>query len=54
MAVRDSNEDDSDIDVYNEELLRVKRSEIHKVTSRPIVLPITDVMQWVATHMDFK
>jgi hypothetical protein len=57
MAARDSDEDDNDNEIYNEDLLRVQRSErseIHKITSRPVSLPITNVMQWIATHVDFR
>ena len=54
MEVRDSDEDVSDIDVYYQELLKVKMSEIYKITSRPVALPITDVMQWITTHVDFR
>lgn len=54
MVVRDSDEDDNDNEIYNEELLRVQRSEIHKIASRPVALSITNVMQWIATHVDFK
>lgn len=54
MVVRDSDEEDSDTDVYNEELLKVQRSEIYKIESRPITLLITDVMQWVPTHVNFR
>ena len=54
MAVRDSDKDDNDNEIYNEELLRVHRSQIHKIASRPIALPITDDMQWIATHVDFR
>ena len=54
MAVGDSDEDVNDTDVYDEELLKVQRSEIYKIASRPVMLPITDVMQWIATHVDFR
>ena len=54
MAVRDSDEDISDNDVYDEELLKVQRSEIYKITSRLVTLPIMVVMQWIATHVDFR
>ena len=50
----DSDESDTDKKIYNEELLRLQRSELHKIASRPVVLQITDVMQWIATHVDFK
>lgn len=54
MEVRDSDEEFSDIDIYDEELLKVQRSEIHKIASRPVVLPITYVMQWIAMNVDFR
>lgn len=52
--MRDSEENFNDTDVYDEELLKVQRSEIYKIVSRPVALPIIDVMQWVSTHVDFK
>lgn len=54
MVVRDSDEEFSDTDVYDEELLKVQKSEIHKIASRPVTLPITDVMQWIDMHVDFR
>ena len=27
---------------------------MHKIASRPVVLQITNVLQWIATHVDFK
>ena len=44
MAVRDSDEDVKDTNVYDEELLKVQRSEIYKIASRLVELPIIDVM----------
>lgn len=52
MAIRDSDEEFNDIDIYDE-LLKVQRSEIHKIALRPIMLPITDVMQGIAMQVDF-
>lgn len=37
-VIRDSDESDTDNKIYNEELLRLQRSELHKITSRPVVL----------------
>jgi hypothetical protein len=54
MVVRDNDEDVNNTNVYDEELLKVQRSEIYKITSRPTTLPIMDVMQWVAMHVDFR
>jgi hypothetical protein len=45
MAVMDSDEDLIDTDVYDEELLKLQRSEIYKIIIRPVALPIMDVMQ---------
>lgn len=54
MVVRDSNEDDNDNQVYNGEILRVQRSKILKIASRLVALLITNSMQWVTTHVDFR
>lgn len=54
VAVRDSDEGFSEIDIYDDELVKTQRSEIYKIASRPTILPITDVVQWVATHVDFR
>lgn len=53
MAVQDSDEDFSKIDLYDDELVKIQRYEIYKIASRPTVLPVTDMVQWVATHVDF-
>lgn len=53
MPVRDNDEKFSDTYSYDDELLKVQRSEIHKISSRLVVLPITNVMQWIAMHVDF-
>ena len=54
MAVWDDDEDFSEIDIYDDELVKIQRSKIHKVAVRPTILPIIDVVQWVATHVYFR
>ena len=54
QAVRDNNDNDLDEEVYNEEVLRLQRSGLHLIAARPVVLQATDVLQWIATHVDFK
>ena len=49
QAVRDS--DGSELD---EELLKLQRSGIHLILGRPMVIQTTYVLQWIATHVDFK
>lgn len=53
-VVRDSDESDTDNEIYNEELLRLQRFELYKIASRPVVLQITDVMQWISNHVYFR
>lgn len=53
-VIRDSDERDTDNKIYNEKLLRLQRSELHKIASRHVMLKITYVMQWIATHVDFR
>ena len=43
-VIRESDESETDNEIYNEELLRMQRSELHKISSRRVVLQITDVM----------
>lgn len=52
--IRASDESEIDDELYNEELLRLQRSRLHQIASRPVVLQITNVLQWIATHIDFK
>jgi hypothetical protein len=54
MALRDIDEDFSEIDIYDDELVKIQRFEIYKVASIPVVLLITNAVQWVATHVDFR
>ena len=53
-VIRDSDERKTDNEIYNDELLRLQRSGLHKIASRPVVLQITNVLQWIATHVDFR
>ena len=52
--MRDSDGSDLDKDLYNEELLKLQRSRLHLIAARPVVLQTMDVLQWIATHVDFK
>ena len=54
MEMRDSDEEFSDTNVYDEELKKVQTSDIYKIVLRPITLAITDVMQWIAAHVYFR
>ena len=54
QAVRDSDDSELDEEVYNEELLRLQRFRLHLIAARPIILQMTDVLQWIATHVDFR
>lgn len=53
-TIRASDESDTNDELYNDELLRLQRSWLHKVTLRPVVLQSSDVLQWIATHIDFR
>ena len=53
-AVWDSDDSEAEEEVYNEELLRLQRSGLHLSASRPEIFQITNVLQWIATHIDFK
>ena len=53
-AVRDSDGSELDEELYNKELLRLQRSGLHLIVSRPVVLQTMDVLQWIAMHVDFK
>ena len=52
--IRDNDESETDDEIYNDELLRLQRSGLHKIALRHMVLQITDVLQWIATHVDFR
>jgi trans-aconitate methyltransferase len=52
--IRANDESVIDDEVYNEELLRLQRSKLHIIVARPVILQITDVLQWIATHVDFR
>ena len=54
QAVRDSDGRELDEELYHEELLRLQRSRLHLITTRPVVLQTIDVLQWISTHVDFK
>lgn len=47
MEVRDNDKDFSEIDIYDDELVKIKSSEIHKVAARPTILSIANVVQWI-------
>jgi hypothetical protein len=51
-ALRDDDEYSSEIDIYDDELVKILRSKIHKVAAKTVSLPIMDVMR-VATHVSF-
>ena len=42
--VRDNDDSEAEEEVYNEELLRLQRSGLHLIASRPIILQINDVL----------
>ena len=52
MAVREDEEDCNEPKLYDDELVKIQRSKLHKIASRPTVFPITDVVYWVASHVD--
>ena len=52
--IRDSDESETDNELYNDKLLRLQRLGFHKIASRSMVLQIIDVLQWIATHVYFK
>ena len=37
---------------YDDEMLNMQRFELHKVAFRPTVLHITNIVYWVASHVD--
>ena len=42
--IRARDERDIDDELYNDDLLRLQRSRLHRITSRPVVLQITSVL----------
>lgn len=54
QAVRDSDGSDLDEEVYNDELLRLQRSELHLIAARPVIFQTINMLQWIANHVDFK
>lgn len=54
MAVWDDDEDFNEIDIYDDELVKIQSSGIYKIVFGCSFLPIIDVVQWVATHADFR
>ena len=52
--IRGSDESDTNDELYNDKLLRLQRSRLHKISSRLVVLKITYVLQWIGTHIDFR
>ena len=53
IEVWDDDKDFNEIDIYDDELVKIQRSEINKVAAKPVVLSITDVVHWVASHLYF-
>ena len=51
MEVRDDEEESSKPESYDDELVKIQRSALHNIVSRPFVLPIIYVFYWVASHV---
>ena len=52
MVVGNDEEYSSEREVYDDGLVKLERSEIHKIVSRPTIFPITYIVYWVASHVD--
>lgn len=53
-AIWDNDDSEAEEEVYNEELLRLQRFGLHLIAARPVILQITNVFQWITTHVDFQ